>query len=141
MQRHGVHIAWARDSNPLTTFNTGVMLIRPSTKLAAELIGNANHVAFYPFLGDQGYLTAFFNGTNATHPDSIYRQYLELPQKYNLLAQIATTDSTLWHATSFRARIFHFTWLKPTARLLLVRCAYMGTLHFCRMWKDLRDTL
>ena len=141
MQKHGVHLAWARDSNPLTTFNAGVMLLRPSTKLTGELIDNLNHVAFDPSLSEQAYLAAIFNSANATNPNTIYRQYLELPQKYNLLAQIATTDSTLWHATSFRARIFHFTWLKPTARLLLVRCAYMGTLQFCRMWKDLYDTL
>ena len=141
MQEHGVHLAWARDSDSSTTFNSGVMLIRPSTKLATELIGNANRVAFDPSLSDQGYLTAIFNTTNATHADSIHRQYLELPQKYNLLAQIATTNSPLWHATYFRARIFHFTWLKPTARFLLLRCAYMGTLHFCRMWNNLYDTL
>jgi len=145
MQEHGVHLAWARDShniaNPSSAFNAGVMLIRPSTQLAAELIVNVNHVPFDTSMSEQGYLAAIFNGTNATYPDSFHRQYLELPQQYNLMAHIATTDSTLWHATYSRARIFHFTWLKPTVRLLLVRCAYMGTIHFCRMWKDLRDTL
>ena len=145
MLEHGVHLAWARDShstaNPSSAFNAGVMLIRPSTQLAAELIVNRNHVPFDFSWSEQGYLAAIFNGTNATHPVTIHRQYLELPQKYNLLAHIATTDSTLWHATYSHARIFHFTWLKPTERLLLVRCAYMGTLHFCRTWKDLRDTL
>jgi len=96
------------------------MLIRPSTKLTAELIANTNLVPFDTSLSEQGYLTAIFNATNATHPDSIYRQYHELPQKYNLLAYIATTDSTLWQATYADARIFHFTWLKPTVRFLLV---------------------
>ena len=145
MQEQGVHLAWARDShntaNPSSGNNAGVMLIRPSTKLTAKLIVNVNHVPFDTAWSEQGYLAAIFNGTNATHPDTIHKQYLELPQKYNLMAHIATTDSTLWDATYARARIFHFTWLKPTARLLLVRCAYMGILHFCRMWNDLRDTL
>jgi hypothetical protein len=144
MQEHGVHLAWARDSHdtghPSSAFNAGVMLIRPSTQLTAELIVNANHVAFDTSLSEQGYLTAIFNATNATPTDSIYRQYHELPQKYNLLAHVATTDSALWQATYADARIFHFTWLKPTAHLLLVRCAYMGTLHFCRLWRGLHDT-
>mgnify|MGYP003860586107 CR=1 FL=1 len=140
MHEHGAHLAWVRDSldmnNPTSPFNTGVMLIRPSATLAELLVANTEHVVFDPSLGDQGYLTAVFNTTHDA--DSVHQKYDILPQKYNLLAHIATTDPVLWRAIRADARIFHFTWLKPTASFMALRCAYMGTLHFCNEWAHIR---
>ena len=145
MRTIGVHLAWARDSrdksNPNSSFNAGVMLIRPSNVLTHHLIENLNRITFEYAFSEQGYLTAMFNSSQPTPPGSIYRQYLILPQKFNLLAKIATTDNALWQKTWKDARIFHFTWLKPTALFLMPRCAYMGTLRFCGMWTRIRDQL
>jgi len=145
MHEVGVHLAWARDtphkSNPNSSFNAGVMLIRPSNALTQHLIENSNRIAFDYAYSEQGYLTAIFNSSNPTPSGSTYRQYLILPQKFNLMATIATTDHALWQETWQQARIFHFTWLKPTVPFLLPRCAYMGTLHFCGIWKHIHDQL
>ena len=124
MHESGVHLAWARDSldwnNPTSPFNTGVVLIRPSKQLAEKLAVNTENVIFDPSLGDQGYLTAIFNTTQDAHADNVYQKYHILPQKFNLLAHIASTDQALWQKTREHARIFHFTWLKPTAQFLLL---------------------
>jgi len=145
MHEIGVHLAWARDSrdkgNPNASFNAGVMLIRPSKVLTQHLIDNLNQITFEYAYSEQGYLAALFNSSHPTPSGSIYRQYTILPQNFNLMAHIATTDNALWQKTWQDARIFHFTWLKPTALFLLPRCAYMGTLRFCDMWQRIRDQL
>jgi len=143
MHKIGVHLAWARDtphkSNPNYSFNASVMLIRPSIHLTQHLIENLNRVTFDYAYSEQGYLTAIFNSSIPTASGSIYKQYLILPQKHNLMATIATTDNALWQQTWQDARIFHFTWLKPTVHFLLPRCAYMGTLYFCSIWQHIHD--
>lgn len=142
MQKHGVHLAMARDSisdaNADATFNAGVMLVRPSRTLTEELISNPHSVTFNHALSEQGFLTAVFNTTHYIHAESAYKQLHVLPQKFNLMAHIASTDQALWQKTRKDARIFHFTWLKPTAQFLLLRCAYMGTLHFCKRWTHIQ---
>lgn len=142
MHEHGAHLAWVRDSpdvnNPKSPFNAGVMLIRPSATLAEQLVANTEHVVFDPFMVEQSYLAAIFNATHDAHAGSFHQKYDILPQKYNLLAHIATVDPALWQTTHADARIFHFTWLKPTVSFLALRCAYMGTLHFCNKWAHIR---
>ena len=142
MQKHGVHLAMARDSisdaNADATFNAGVMLVRPSRTLTEELISNPHSVTFDHAFSEQGLLTAVFNTTHYIHAESAYKQLHVLPQKFNLMAHIASTDQALWQKTRKDARIFHFTWLKPTAQFLLLRCAYMGTLHFCKRWTHIQ---
>ena len=142
MQKHGVHLAMARDSisdaNADATFNAGVMLVRPSRTLTEELISNPHSVTFNHAFSEQGFLTAVFNTTHYIHAESAYKQLHVLPQKFNLMAHIASTDQALWQKTRKDARIFHFTWLKPTAQFLLLRCAYMGTLHFCKRWTHIQ---
>ena len=144
MHESGVHLAWARDSvykNHIgSPFNSGVMLIRPCMKLTEQLIINTEHVVFDPSLGDQGFLTAVFNTTHPAHARSVHKQFQILPQKFNLMAHIASTDLALWQKTRKDARIFHFTWLKPTVQFLLLRCAYMGTLHFCKQWTHIQHS-
>ena len=124
MQKHGVHLAMARDSisdaNADATFNAGVMLVRPSRTLTEELISNPHSVTFDHAFSEQGLLTAVFNTTHYIHAESAYKQLHVLPQKFNLMAHIASTDQALWQKTRKDARIFHFTWLKPTAQFLLL---------------------
>ena len=142
MQKHGVHLAMARDlvysGHPDGTFNAGVMLVRPSRNLTEELLANPHNITFDTAFAEQGFLVAVFNTTHHTRADSAHKQLHVLPQKFNLLTALATTDRARWRNASTDARIVHFTWAKPTASFMLLRCAYMGTLHFCRAWTQIR---
>jgi len=139
-----VHLGWVYDVTPWSdnnTFNSGVMLIRPSSQLSTHLLTSMHNIAFDPSLGDQGLLNAVFDTRGQDLTNSVLRQHYVLPRKFNTLAHMASTNPALWRHVNQDARIFHFTWLKPTALFLLPRCAYMGTLRFCDMWQRIRDQL
>jgi len=144
MRDKSVHLGWVYELTPVSvssTFNSGVMLIRPSSRLSAHLMTSMQQIAFDVSLGDQGFLNAVFNTKDPVNAQSVHRQHYALPRKFNTLAHMPSTNKALWEHVNIDARIFHFTWLKPTALFLLPRCAYMGTLRFCGMWTRIRDQL
>jgi len=133
MRAKRARLAWARDLGCLgpgpCTFNAGVLLVRPSRPLAdrlANLIRTTESV--FPF-AEQSFLELAFSKPQVSHI---------IPQKFNILASLSKTDPPLFQELSADPRVFHFTWFKPAAPFFLLRCAYLGTLRFCKQWEHLR---
>jgi len=144
MRDQGVHLGWVYDvtvASMNSSFNSGVMLVRPCSHLSAHLLTSMQEIAFDPSFADQGFLNVVFNTRDPVHAESIHRQHYVLPPKFNAMANIPSINQELWEHVKTDARIFHFLWMKPTALFMLPRCAYMGTLHFCIMWQHIRSRL
>eukprot|EP00960_Hanusia_phi_P066452 766400-Hanusia_phi.AAC.8 len=135
MQDKNSHIAWVRDQ-PQTEFpgfNCGVMLVRPDTRLFDSLVKERLEITNYNHhWAEQGYMNEYFVRNRA--------EVLELPPKFNALANIPTENSTLWRDLKQDIRIFHFTVVKPFIFFSPVVCYVKKLASFCSSWEHIRDS-
>ncbi|EKX43579.1 hypothetical protein GUITHDRAFT_110384 [Guillardia theta CCMP2712] len=134
MQEKKSYLAWVRDQ-PQTDFpgyNCGVMLVRPDATVFESLVKGRLEIKNYNHhWAEQGYMNEYF----VRHRDEM----LELPPRFNVLANIPTENTTLWKDLKQDVRILHFTIVKPFFFLSPVACYVKKIMSFCSSWEYVRD--
>ena len=101
-------IAGAPDTLLADIFNTGVLVLRPSRVVFADMMEKISTLPSYDG-GDQGFLNSYF--PDWFHGDACYR----LPQIYNV-SQLTFFYHTAWNRLLPVMKILHFTGSKPWQR-------------------------
>ncbi|EKX36709.1 hypothetical protein GUITHDRAFT_78726 [Guillardia theta CCMP2712] len=127
MKYRKMHMGWVRDQGGTfaRTFNTGLLLVLPSTALFTDLMRFVRRGKYDTLFADQGVLNSYFGLT----------QY-DIDGRFNVMTNIPQDNATLYDSIRDDVRIFHST-LKPTDPFYISQCIWMRAHDLCRAWKDL----
>ena len=91
---------------PPDTFNTGLMVIRPSLETLAQMEANLTLITSYNG-GDQGYLNNFFHDWYHSSPEH------RLPAYYNVQTKLRDAFPPAWMLLEPNIRALHFSPARP----------------------------
>jgi hypothetical protein len=115
-------IAAAPDMLPPSNFNSGVMVVRPSTKVFQTMQKNASHLTTFD-RSDTGFLNSYYNTWQTEFPPEARLSvgYNAQTALYDLTADPETGESTFWDAQLFYdLHIVHYSEInKPWQEVLV----------------------
>jgi len=120
--RSFIHVILNKCNLGGSSFNSGLMLIKPSDAEYHRLVSKMNDNHYPTLWGDQGFL-------NAEYDDSYYK----LPFEYNANVVCKECEPELWNAKQHEIVFYHFTVAKPWR---MHECSYNNLVQECMRWQN-----